>query len=915
MPSGAPDYHAFYTPVDVVDGGTARTTLTLNGVLYGQGGLPVAVSAAGAAGNVFRVPSGGGDPAFGALDVSSSGAVTGLERLEAIRWPKYFSGANATAKIDAAIADITSGQGLVQIAPDLGAGQPTAMSDAVRLLDLRQDQGFNYLGDNGSEQQGGLVLRGLYTRLAAAQGAYADMHPMQIVSESWHGGVNFTEGLSWKSTYRALTGVLLGRTRGQHIGLTQFATGFSMGDLCGLAVQSLGYGGLLDGGDESSGRALLLYALQGTAAFTATVSTATPSGANVILAYASAVNENTRGEDRYVLNTNPAKVYSTGTYASHALDGSGRVQVTFTGSWFTGFCAPGTHFQNGEAGRENQNGYSDLCLVLDNYTNHGLKLAIPVYSVDSNTQLTLHYWVKGVYGNLPYSSVLAGSTFTLYHAGRCVSLATTGQITVTGGVLDASSWAAADTLEMPLAYNYYPADGVALHCQQELPSAAGPRGFTVYNDSTWGATASSLGATSGQAFGVSGPWPFALRVFSDVGEGVLFDGNVTYGMRMIQPTSNSLIAWGTASDGIRTIGVDRVTAQMLLNATLRVGKSNEVGIGTNAQAGIKLYLYSGAGADQGIQVALPAGGTGFGLQAAYAGVPACAFGRQVAYLNNGVTFTGYADNAGTISWQFISAPDGVFAIGTTPATAGNIRLGSSSEIDFRNFANSGNIKGLTKDSTNVVILGDTAGAKAAGNFAAPQLQSTIATGTPPLIIASMTPVDTLNVNIVNWTWISNQPTLGQLLIAKGTSEAAWATPDGARVYNNADLSLTSGATTTLAFNSERWDNGGLHDTVTNNSRLTAVKAGKYLITLSLVMDGNATGYRRVYIVDNWGNPIAVDWRPGSSADYQGFSLSTIYHLLAAEYVIVQVYQNSGSTLYVRVYDKYTPEFAMQWLGP
>lgn len=65
------------TALSVANGGTGATTLTSNGVLLGNGTSPVSATAAGTANQVLRVPSGGGSPAFGAIDLSSSAAVMG----------------------------------------------------------------------------------------------------------------------------------------------------------------------------------------------------------------------------------------------------------------------------------------------------------------------------------------------------------------------------------------------------------------------------------------------------------------------------------------------------------------------------------------------------------------------------------------------------------------------------------------------------------------------------------------------------------------------------------------------------------------------------------------------------------------------------------------------------------------------
>ena len=62
----------------VVRGGTGAATLASNGVLLGAGTGAIAATVAGSANQVLRVPGAGGAPAFGALDLAQSAAVTGL---------------------------------------------------------------------------------------------------------------------------------------------------------------------------------------------------------------------------------------------------------------------------------------------------------------------------------------------------------------------------------------------------------------------------------------------------------------------------------------------------------------------------------------------------------------------------------------------------------------------------------------------------------------------------------------------------------------------------------------------------------------------------------------------------------------------------------------------------------------------
>jgi len=154
-----------------------------------------------------------------------------------------------------------------------------------------------------------------------------------------------------------------------------------------------------------------------------------------------------------------------------------------------------------------------------------------------------------------------------------------------------------------------------------------------------------------------------------------------------------------------------------------------------------------------------------------------------------------------------------------------------------------------------------------------------------------------------------------LLIGSGTGTAAWGTPDGARVYNSANLTVSNLVVTALTFNSERYDNGGLHSTVTNTSRLTAQNAGKYLITAHLVWAANATGRRTTHLRLDGETYIATDVRPAIDGAVLAVSLATVYHLAASSYVEVAVYQNSGGDLDVIANLNDSPEFAMQWLGP
>jgi hypothetical protein len=136
---------------------------------------------------------------------------------------------------------------------------------------------------------------------------------------------------------------------------------------------------------------------------------------------------------------------------------------------------------------------------------------------------------------------------------------------------------------------------------------------------------------------------------------------------------------------------------------------------------------------------------------------------------------------------------------------------------------------------------------------------------------------------------------------------------GARVYHSADQSITTATETTLAFNSERYDldpNGAIHDTATNNSRLTARTAGRYLVGCNFYFVANSTGYRYCYLLLNGSTQLAFVSQPAVNGDINGMQVVTVYEFNATDYVEVRVYQTSGGGLNVVAGGQRSPEFWM-----
>jgi hypothetical protein len=126
---------------------------------------------------------------------------------------------------------------------------------------------------------------------------------------------------------------------------------------------------------------------------------------------------------------------------------------------------------------------------------------------------------------------------------------------------------------------------------------------------------------------------------------------------------------------------------------------------------------------------------------------------------------------------------------------------------------------------------------------------------------------------------------------------------GARVYHSANQNITNSTWTALNFDSERWDTDNIHNNTTNNTRLTATTAGKYIIIGNASFyNGNVNGEGRLRLN---GTTIIANY---NSARF--INITTIYDLAVNDYVEFIVFQNTGSTQPVSSTANYTPEFMM-----
>jgi len=122
----------------------------------------------------------------------------------------------------------------------------------------------------------------------------------------------------------------------------------------------------------------------------------------------------------------------------------------------------------------------------------------------------------------------------------------------------------------------------------------------------------------------------------------------------------------------------------------------------------------------------------------------------------------------------------------------------------------------------------------------------------------------------------------------------------ALVTHSTTQSISNATLTALAFDTETYDVGGCHDTVTNNSRLTVPTGGDglYLVVCQIEYANNATGIRMARIRKNGSANLGTVFVPAVNGDVTSFQCTAVVVLAAADYVEAIAYQTSTISLNV-----------------
>lgn len=143
----------------------------------------------------------------------------------------------------------------------------------------------------------------------------------------------------------------------------------------------------------------------------------------------------------------------------------------------------------------------------------------------------------------------------------------------------------------------------------------------------------------------------------------------------------------------------------------------------------------------------------------------------------------------------------------------------------------------------------------------------------------------------------------------------------ARAYATQNQTIPFSTSTAVALDAEAFDNANLHNTTTNNSRLTAPIAGIYHIEGAVQWDSNTTGTSRGLSISQFGSdsrPLVTDARPANVTSQRTNVVSTLTRLAAGDYVELRVSQDGSGTVQIlncTGAGNRCPVLSMHWVGP
>jgi hypothetical protein len=144
-----------------------------------------------------------------------------------------------------------------------------------------------------------------------------------------------------------------------------------------------------------------------------------------------------------------------------------------------------------------------------------------------------------------------------------------------------------------------------------------------------------------------------------------------------------------------------------------------------------------------------------------------------------------------------------------------------------------------------------------------------------------------------------------------------ANPPACKATRTSTQAIVTATATAIQFNAaDAYDTASMHDTVTNNTRVTMATAGLYVIVGYTEWELNATGtYRQARLRVNGTTAIAIQTHSAgtlSANTAYETSLSTIYKAAANDYVELVVQHDRGANL--NAWNANALYLAVTWVG-
>lgn len=127
-------------------------------------------------------------------------------------------------------------------------------------------------------------------------------------------------------------------------------------------------------------------------------------------------------------------------------------------------------------------------------------------------------------------------------------------------------------------------------------------------------------------------------------------------------------------------------------------------------------------------------------------------------------------------------------------------------------------------------------------------------------------------------------------------------PIGCKAIRSSTVSTPNATETTLSWNSEEYDEYGMHDNATNSERITVTEDGTYVVDAFAAWSGGVSS-SAIRLYHNT-NSIGFYYKPGSVTAFGECDAHKVVRLAAGDYIYCKVFQSSGASRNLKESESY-----------